>query len=67
MAISGWTCTKAPFAIGKLAIQARLGVQEQMDKQKRRVIREFLPNQHHQFFAQLPYAIVRTVDAADSP
>jgi uncharacterized protein len=51
MAISGWTCTKAPFATGKLAIQARLGVQEQMDKQKRRVIREFLPNQHHQFFA----------------
>jgi uncharacterized protein len=67
MAISGWTRTESPFHAGELAIQARLGVQEQMDKQGRRVIREFLPDQHRQFFAQLPYVIVGTVDAAGSP
>jgi uncharacterized protein len=67
MAISGWTRTESPFHRGELAIQARLGVQEQMDKQGRRVIREFLPDQHRQFFAQLPYVIVGTVDVRGNP
>jgi uncharacterized protein len=67
MAILGWTRTESPFHTGELAIQARLGVQEQMDKQGRRVIREFLPDQHRQFFAQLPYAIVGTVDVKGNP
>jgi uncharacterized protein len=62
MAISGWTRTESPFHAGELALQARLGVQEKMDKQGRRIIREFLPEQHQQFFAQLPYLIVGTVD-----
>lgn len=67
MAIPGWTRTESPFHAGELAIQARLGVQERMDKQGRRVIREFLPEQHRQFFAQLPYVIVGTVDTAGHP
>jgi uncharacterized protein len=67
MAISGWTRTESPFHTGELAIQARLGVQGQMDKQGRRVIREFLPDQHRQFFAQLPYVIVGTVDVKGNP
>jgi uncharacterized protein len=67
MAIPNWTRTESPFHAGELAIQARLGVQEQMDQQGRRVIREFLPNQHRQFFAQLPYVIVGTVDATGNP
>jgi hypothetical protein len=67
MAITGWTRTDSPFHAGELVIQARLGVQEQIDKQGRRVVREFLPDQHRQFFAQLPYVIVGTVDAAGSP
>jgi uncharacterized protein len=66
IAIPGWTRTESPFHAGELAIQARLGVQEQMDKQGRRVIRDFLPDQHRQFFAQLSYVIVGTVDAAGS-
>jgi predicted pyridoxine 5'-phosphate oxidase superfamily flavin-nucleotide-binding protein len=67
MAILGWTRTESPFHTGELAIQARLGVQEQMDKQGRRVIREFLPDQHRQFFAQLSYVIVGTVDVKGNP
>jgi hypothetical protein len=57
MAIPGWTHSESPFHAGELAIQARLGVQTRMDKQGRRVIREFLPDQHRQFFAQLPYVL----------
>jgi uncharacterized protein len=67
MAISGWTRTESPFHAGELAIQARLGVREQIDRQGRRLIREFLPDQHRQFFAQLPYAIVGTVDVKGNP
>lgn len=63
----GWTRTESPFHAGELAIQARLGVGERMDRQGRRVIREYLPEQHQQFFAQLPYVIVGTVDATGNP
>lgn len=67
MAISGWTRPESPFHEGELAIQARLGAQERMDRQGRRMIREFLPEQHRKFFAQLPYVIVGTVDDSDHP
>ncbi len=67
MANPGWTRTESPFHAGELAIQARLGAKERMDKQGRRVIREYLPEQHRQFFAQLPYLIVGTVDSSGNP
>lgn len=67
MVIPGWTRTESPFHRGELAIQAQLGVQKRMDKQGRRFIREYLPQQHRQFFAQLPYVIVGTVDESGSP
>jgi predicted pyridoxine 5'-phosphate oxidase superfamily flavin-nucleotide-binding protein len=67
MAILGWTRTESPFHAGELTIQARMGAKERMDKQGRRVIREFLPEQHRQFYAQLPYLIVGTVDSSDNP
>jgi uncharacterized protein len=63
MTISGWTRTESPFHGGELAIQARLGIQEQIDKQGRRLIWEFLTEQHQQFLARLSYLIVGTVDA----
>ena len=66
MAIPGWQRTESPFHKGELAIQARMGAQEQMDKQGRRMIREFLPEQHRQFYTQLPYVIVGTVDSSDN-
>lgn len=67
MANPGWTHTESPFHEGERAIQARLGVQERMDKQGRRFIRDFMPEQHRQFFAQLPYVIAGTVDESGQP
>ncbi|MGA7933362.1 MAG: pyridoxamine 5'-phosphate oxidase family protein [Kovacikia sp.] len=67
MAIPGWSKTESPFHAGELAIHARFGAQERMDKQGRRFIRDYLLDQFRQFFAQLPYVIVGTVDAADRP
>ena len=67
MAIPGWTRTESPFHAGELAIQGRMGTQDQMDRQGRQMIREYLPDQFRQFFPQLPYIIVGTVDATGSP
>jgi uncharacterized protein len=66
MAISGWTQTESPFHPGEVAIHARLGAQERMNQQGRQIIRDYLPDPHRQFFAQLPYVMVGTVDAADN-
>ena len=63
----GWTRSESPFHAGELAIQARLGIQERIDKQGRRFIREYLTKQHQQFFAQLSYLIVGTVDSLGNP
>ncbi|NJR52542.1 MAG: flavin-nucleotide-binding protein [Leptolyngbyaceae cyanobacterium CSU_1_3] len=63
----GWAGTESPFHRGELAIQARLGIQERMDQQGRRVIRDYLPDQFRQFFAQLLYVIVGSVDAVGNP
>ena len=67
MASPGWTRTESPFHRGEQAIHARFGAQERMDKQGRRFIRDYLLDQHRQFFAQLPYVIVGTVDSAGNP
>ena len=63
----GWERTESPFHAGELEIQAQLGVQEKADKQARRMVRDYLTEQHRQFFAKLPYLIVGTVDAAGAP
>nr|WP_019508109.1 hypothetical protein [Pleurocapsa sp. PCC 7319] len=67
MANPGWTRKESPFHAGELAIQARLGIQERMDRQGRRVIREYLTEQHQEFFTQLAYIIVGAVDKSGNP
>ncbi len=46
MAIPGWTRTESPFHEGELAVQTRMGVRERMDRQGRRIVQEFFPEQH---------------------
>ena len=67
MASPGWTRTQSPFHKGELALQARLGAQERMDKQGRRFIRDYFTEQHRTFFAQLPSVLVGTVDEGGNP
>ncbi|NEQ74681.1 MAG: flavin-nucleotide-binding protein [Okeania sp. SIO2C9] len=67
MVNSGWSRTESPFHSGELAIQARLGIQNRMDRQGRRMIREYLTKEHQEFFAQLPYVIIGTVDKSGNP
>lgn len=63
----GWSRTESPFHAGELAIQAKLGIQDRIDIQGRRIIREYLTKQHQEFFAQLSYVIVGTVDKFGNP
>ena len=58
----GWLYRESPFHAGEMAIQEQLGVRTKMEAQGRRLIRDYLTEQHRQFFAQLPFLIVGTVD-----
>lgn len=55
------------FHPGEAAIQQRLGVREQIEDVGRRVIRDYMPDQHRSFFAQLPFILVGGLDAVRQP
>jgi ferredoxin-NADP reductase/predicted pyridoxine 5'-phosphate oxidase superfamily flavin-nucleotide-binding protein len=57
----------SPFHRGEREIQSRLGVREQMEHQGSRFIRDFLPEQHAEFYGQLPYVLIGSVDAKGRP
>jgi predicted pyridoxine 5'-phosphate oxidase superfamily flavin-nucleotide-binding protein len=61
------TVDDAPYHEGEQALQARFGLREKMDKIGRRVIRDFMPDEHREFFAQLPWMLVGSLDAAGRP
>lgn len=47
---------------GEKAIQASVGVVERMESVGKRVIRDFMPDQHRHFYEQLPFMVVGSVD-----
>ncbi len=57
------------FHEGERAVQARVGtvVRERLAQMGPRVIRDFMPDQHREFFQQLPFVLVGTVDSAGQP
>lgn len=55
------------FHEGERALQARAGVAQRMAQLGPRVIRDFMPEQHREFFGQLPFVIAGTVDAQGQP
>lgn len=59
--------SSAVFHEGEQAVQAHAGVRERMSQLGPRVIRDFMPDQHREFFEQLPFVIVGTVDEAGQP
>ncbi|MCP8466665.1 pyridoxamine 5'-phosphate oxidase family protein [Pseudomonas sp. ZM23] len=56
-----------PFHPGELEIQERAGVREQVADFGGRAIRTFMPDQHREFFALLPWLLVGSVDADGQP
>lgn len=58
------TSSGSPFHSGEIELQRKLGVAERMDMFGRRVIRDHMPDQHRDFFEQLPFLVAGTVDAS---
>ncbi|WP_428312807.1 pyridoxamine 5'-phosphate oxidase family protein [Hydrocarboniphaga sp.] len=47
---------------GEKAIQQQVGVAERMESVGQRVVRDFMLDQHREFFAQLPFIVLGSVD-----
>ena len=54
----------SPFHDGEVALQKTVGVAERMEAFGRRVIRDFMPDQHRDFYRQLPFIVLGSVDPA---
>lgn len=57
----------SPFHKGEQLAQARLGVRDKVEKMGRRAIRDFMPGQHREFYGQLPFVLLGTVDGGGRP
>lgn len=49
---------------GEKKLQATVGVSDRMESIGKRVIRDFMPDQHREFFAQVPFVVTGSVDRA---
>nr|WP_315230590.1 pyridoxamine 5'-phosphate oxidase family protein [uncultured Albidiferax sp.] len=61
------TPVRAAFHAGEIALQQRAGVAQRMAEVGPRVIRSFMPDQHRDFFAQLPFVVLGSVDGQGQP
>src|SRR5262245_8597914 len=57
----------SPFHAGEIAVQERVGVRARIAETGARVIRDFMPEQHREFFRHLPFLIVGSLDQAGRP
>jgi len=58
----------APWHAGERALQASVGLGgEKMDRIGRAVLRDFMTEQHRDFFAELPFVILGSIDAEGMP
>lgn len=62
-----WHNETSPFHAGEQAIQERLGLRDNAERLGRKVIRPFLPEQHREFYASLPFLVVGSVDEQGWP
>lgn len=62
-----WTLDTSPFHEGEMRIQDRTGVRERAEMQGLRVIRDHLPDQHREFYENLPFLLLGSVDKEGRP
>jgi len=58
---------QSPFHPGEQALQARVGRRETSERVGRRMILDFMPDEHREFFASLPLVFVGSLDDAGRP
>ncbi len=64
---SGWNHNESPFHPGEQQVQDRLGVRDKIESFARRVVRDHMPDQHREFYGQLPFVLLGTVDEQGRP
>lgn len=57
----------APWHAGEKQLQQKLGVSERMDVLGQKVIRDYMPDQHRDFYHQLPFMVAGAVDQQGKP
>ena len=57
----------SPFHQGEQLLQTKVGVREQTEAIGKRIIRPYMPDQHREFYTQLPFLIVGSVDDEGRP
>lgn len=63
----GWSNQDSPFHEGERQVQERLGVRDKIETFARRVVRDHMPDQHRDFYAQLPFVLIGSVDDQGRP
>ena len=58
---------RSPWHAGEQQLQAHVGVAERMEEFGRKVIRTWMPDQHREFYQQLPFMLYGAVDAEGRP
>jgi hypothetical protein len=56
------TDSGSPWHAGEVALQEKVGVVGKMQELGRRVVRNYMPDQHRTFFRQLPFIVAGAVD-----
>ena len=57
----------SPFHHGEQQVQQRLGVREQVEELGQRFIRDHMPQQHREFYGQLQYLLLGSIDVSGRP
>ena len=65
--LTGWDRETSPLHRGEVELQKRVGMAERLDVVTRHVFRPYLPQEHRDFYAQLPFLVVGSVDGDGFP
>ena len=58
---------KSPFHRSEQAVQVRVGVRDKIEQTGRRIVRDAMPDEHREFFEDLPFIVVGSADADGAP
>ena len=62
----GWEREESPFHPGEQEVQARVGVRD-IEDWARKVVRDYLPEEHRAFHTALPFLVVAARDKRERP
>jgi uncharacterized protein len=64
--VAGDGSSESPFHAGEQAVQDRFGLRERLQQTGRRMVRDFMPDQHRELFEDLPFVVVGSADSVGS-